>query len=237
MLRVEPSKSYLGRLRALLAVNVLRMLSRLVPETLTFEGVRLRIPRGCFAPVFVSTELIYEAAVKLARGSVGCEVGTGPGSLALAVAKALSCEVVGTDVDELCVRAGALNAALNGLDALFHPVVCPEAKCLRSGAFDFALVNPPYFPLPRLQGVGLAACAGENLETLKEMLKDAVRVLRGGGLLIFTSSSLTGRVCGAKLLSRRWALLDSVLVHLYVKERGSSRHVARQEELPAPRCR
>lgn len=217
VLCVEPSGSLLRKLRALLATGVLGVLSKLIPRTFTFEGVRLIVMRGCFAPVFVSTKLIYEVAVRLARGRIGCEVGTGPGSLALAVAKSLKCEVVGTDLDERCVRLAAFNAALNGLDASFHPVVCPEARCLRSEAFDFVITNPPYFPLPRLGAYGLAACAGEDLHVFREMVSDAVRVLRRGGRLIFTSSSLTGTVRGAIPLLEKWALFDSVRVHLLIK--------------------
>lgn len=217
MFVIEPSARFLDKLRAFLAVAFLSALSRMLKEYFTFKGLHVRVPRGCFAPIFVSTSLVYEFSSRLARGRLGCEVGTGAGSLALAVAKELSCEVVGTDLDENCVRAAATNAVLNGLDHLFHPVVCPEARCLRSEVFDFVLVNPPYFPIPQLGPLGSAACAGSDLRAFKAMLSDALRVLRRRGVLLFTSSSLTGRVSGARVVASRWALFDWVRLHCLVK--------------------
>lgn len=219
-MEVVPESSAAAKLKALAALALLKLLSRAAWRGLSFKGLRVFVPRGCFAPIFVSTSLLADAAAALVKEGLAVEVGVGCGSLALSLAKSRRVEVVGTDLDLRCLKASLANAKLNGLDALYNPVACAEARCLRSGAFEYAVANPPYFPLD--QRLSLSACAGANLEVYRRILRDAARVLKEGGLLLFTASTLTGRVKGALLLRERWALFDSVRAYAWRKPSGFS---------------
>ncbi|MEM4029650.1 MAG: methyltransferase [Thermofilaceae archaeon] len=217
MLRVEPKRDLVSVVRAKLALRVLNVLVRAVHGRFRFKGVEVVVPKGCFAPTFVSTSLLYDTALDAVKGcKLGCEIGTGVGSLALALVGSLGVEIVGTDVDLRCLREAGLNARRNSLDPLFHAVACVNAQALRGDSFDFVVINPPYLPLPPEGPAGTAACGGSQLELLNAMLQDGVRVARKGGLIVFTTSSLT-TVSGAKLVGERWAVLDSVRSYLYVK--------------------
>ena len=219
-MEVSPEASTAARLRALAALAALKVFSRAAWGWLRFKSLRVLVPKGCFAPVFASTSLLSDTAAALVKEGLVVEVGAGCGSLALSLARSRGVEVVGTDVDLRCLKASLANAKLNGLDALYHPVACAEASCLRSGAFDYALANPPYLPLD--QRLGLFACGGANLEVYRRILADAARALREGGLLLFTASTLTGRVKGALLLAERWAFFDRVRAYAWRKPSGSS---------------
>lgn len=217
MLKVEPKRGFLSVIRAWIALHALNFLIKLVHGRLRFKGVELVVPKGCFAPTFVSTSLLFDTSIAVLKGlNIGCEIGTGVGSLALAVAKALRAEIVGTDVDLRCLKEAKVNASRNNLDSLFHALACVNAQALRSCSFDFVVSNPPYLPLPPRGPAGAAACGGSQLEVLNGILQDGIRVARKGGLILFTTSSLTS-VNGAKLLGKRWALFDSVRSHLCVK--------------------
>lgn len=217
--RVEPRRDVLSTIRAKLALHALNFLGRLVHGRFRFKGVEVFVPRGCFAPTYVSTGLLYDTALPIVKGlRVGCEIGTGIGSLALAIAKALEVEMVGTDIDLSCLREATTNARRNGLDHLFHPVACANAQALRSSSVDFVITNPPYLPLPPRGSADVAACGGARLEILNAMLQDGVRVAREKGFIVFTTTSLT-LVQGAQLLGERWALFDRVRSYLYVKQK------------------
>ncbi|MEZ0345869.1 MAG: class I SAM-dependent methyltransferase [Infirmifilum sp.] len=206
-----------ARVRALASLFLLNLFSRFIGSQFEFKEVRVEVPKGCFPPIFLSTGLAYDVAVHFVRGKLGCEIGVGTGALALALCKKLDVEIVGTDIDFKCIHAASRNAYRNRLDHLFHPVVCPEAKCLRKDVFDFVVSNPPYFPLNPRGTYGESACGGLGLEVLEEMLRDAVRILRSNGILIFSTSSLTGELRGTIVVAERWALLDKVRIHLYFK--------------------
>jgi release factor glutamine methyltransferase len=215
-----PETSTAARLKALFALAVLKLLSNVAWGELRFKGLRVIVPRGCFAPIFVSTSLLSDAASALVKNGLAVEVGAGCGPLALSLAQNKKVEIVGTDVDLRCLKASLANAKLNGLEARYHPVACAEASCLRDRAFDYALANPPYFPFD--QSLSLSACGGAGLEVYKRILADAARVLRQGGLLLFTASTLTGRVEGALLMGERWALFDRVRAYAWRKPSGPS---------------
>ena len=204
-----------ARLKALVALAALKILSPIAWGRLCFKGLRITVPRGCFAPIFVSTSLLSDTASALVKKGLAVEVGAGCGSLALSLVREKEVEVVGTDVDLHCLRASLANAKLNELSSRYHPVACGEASCLRDRAFDYALANPPYLPLD--QRLSLSACGGASLEVYRRILVDAARVLKRGGLLLFTASTLTGQVKGALLVGERWALLDRVRAYAWRK--------------------
>lgn len=217
VLRLEPARG-LRRVAASALLRLLRLLVVRVHGVFRVGGCSLRVPRGCFAPVFVSTGLAAEVSARLARGRVGCDVGAGCGAVALSLARRLSVEVVGTDVDYACLAASVENARSCGVYELYHPVLCVGASCLRSCSVDFAVTNPPYLPLPPRAPVDTALCGGEGLEVYSSMVADSLRVLKPGGVLVFTASSLTGGIRGAVPVGRRITPFDAVLAYVLVKK-------------------
>jgi methylase of polypeptide subunit release factors len=213
---LEPARG-LRREAASALLRLLRFLVSRVHGVFEAGGCRLRVPRGCLAPVFVSTGLAIEVSTRLVRGRVGCDVGTGCGAIALSLAKKLSAEVIGTDVDYKCLAASVVNARSCGVYELYHPVLCVGASCLRSGSVEFAVTNPPYLPLPPKKPVDTALCGGGELEVYSSMVEDSLRVLKPGGILVFTASSLTGSVLGAVPAGRRLTPFDAVLAYVLVK--------------------
>lgn len=202
----------------LFVLKFLRFLIYRVHGTFCFKNSRLHVPKGCFAPIFISTSLLLEAAVRVVRGRLGCEVGVGCGAVALSLIQRLRVEMVGTDIDAKCVRASAANAARSSVYAYYHPVVCAESRCLRNYSVDFAVTNPPYLPLDAEESIDLTICGGERLEVFRKMLFDALRVVRRGGVLVFTASSLTGKVEGAEAIGRRKTLFDTIYAYVYEKK-------------------
>ena len=189
-LKVHHTTSRVGIAVSCLVLWLLRLLVSRVNGSFCFAGLKLRVPKGCFAPVFMSTSLLLNIAAETVTGRLGCDVGTSCGAIALSLIRLMSVEMIGTDVDLKFLKTSAANAALNWVDAYYHPVVCAEASCLRSESVDFVVTNPPYLPLKPEKTVDLALCGGERLEIFQKMLYDAVRVVRRSGILIFTFSSL-----------------------------------------------
>ncbi|MEM2410202.1 MAG: hypothetical protein QXF87_06770, partial [Thermofilaceae archaeon] len=63
MLRVEPKRDLVSVVRAKLALRVLNVLVGSVHGRFRFKGVEVVVPKGCFAPTFVSTSLLYDTAL------------------------------------------------------------------------------------------------------------------------------------------------------------------------------
>lgn len=217
-LKVHHTTSRVGIAVSCLVLWLLRLLVSRVNGSFCFAGLKLRVPKGCFAPVFMSTSLLLNIAAETVTSRLGCDVGTSCRALALSLIRLMSVEMIGTDVDLKFLKTSAANAALNWVDAYYHPVVCAEASCLRSESVDFVVTNPPYLPLKPEKTVDLALCGGEQLEIFQKMLYDAVRVVRRSGILIFTFSSLSGKVEGAQLIGKRKTLLDTIYAYVYKKK-------------------
>ena len=214
-LEVQCTASRVGIAVSRLVLRLLRLLVNRVNGSFCFAGLKLHVPKGCFAPVFMSTFLLLNVAAETVAGRLGCDVGAGCGAIALSLIRLTGVEMIGTDIDLKCLKASAANAALNEVGAYYHPVVCAEASCLRSESVDFVVTNPPYLPLKPEKTVDLALCGGERLEIFQKILYDAVRVVRQGGILIFTFSSLSGKVEGAQMIGKKKTPLDTIYAYVY----------------------
>jgi len=203
-----------------ITVNIIRLLVSRIHGNFKFRGIKLKVPKGCFAPVFLSTSLLVNVAVKKVRGRLGCDVGVGCGAVALSLIKERGVEMIGTDVDMKCIKASLYNAMINGIISYYHPVVCSEASCVRSCSVDFVVTNPPYLPIHPTGCADVSICGGKRLEIFCSMLSDALRVLRRGGVLVFTASNITGEIVGAKIVDKRKTPFDTIYAYIYKKKQG-----------------
>jgi release factor glutamine methyltransferase len=105
-----------------------------------FRRIELEVDPRALIPR-PETELLVEVALEVAPRSV-LDVGTGSGSVALAVADELpACEVVGTDVSAEAIELARRNAGRLGLaDRVRFEV----GELPVSGSFDLTLANLPY---------------------------------------------------------------------------------------------
>ena len=141
------------------------------------------------------TELVVEVALAAAwpaAGGVGVDLGTGSGAIACALAhERPRARVVASDRSAAALRLARDNAAALGL-ARVHVVQACWLRPFAAGAFDFVLANPPYIGTaeadlePGLVYEPAAALfAGDDgLAALTEIVGDARRCLRPGGLLV-----------------------------------------------------
>lgn len=153
-----------------------------------FEGLRLLVPPGVYAPRS-DTALL---AGHLPPAERVLELCTGTGALALAVAARGARHVVAVDRSARAVLAARINARLNGLDvdvragdlfAALHP----------GETFDLILANPPYLPAPEVQRPDHRWDAGaDGRAVLDRIVAEAPGRLRPGGTLALVQSALTG---------------------------------------------
>lgn len=160
------------------------------------------------------TELIVQAACELLaerRDPVVCDVGTGSGCIAIA----LACEhptvrVVATDVSLAALQIGRRNAVLHGVDDRVRFVCADLFEGISTGVdFDLVVSNPPYVPIdaPLMREISYepeaALFAGpEGLDTIRRFVPATPLRLRDGGHLVMElGESQAAAVCEIALAS------------------------------------
>ena len=135
-----------------------------------YGGLRLRVPPGVFHPgVFFSTPIFLSFLQKIdLQGKTVIDVGTGSGALALFAARR-GARVTALDVNPLAVATARDNARDNGLE-----VAVMESDLfdrVPAQAFDYVLINPPYYPRSPRDTAESAFFAGENLEYFEKLFR------------------------------------------------------------------
>jgi release factor glutamine methyltransferase len=112
----------------------------------SFEGFQLATHPEVYAPA-EDTSLMLRAlrAFDIGEGDGACDVGTGTGVVALAMARR-GARVVAVDVNPHAARLARANAAANGLADRIAVVRGSLLAPLR-GPFDLIVFNPPYLPV------------------------------------------------------------------------------------------
>jgi release factor glutamine methyltransferase len=154
------------------------------------------------------TEHVVESALELSKGVGGRErpphtiriadVGTGPGCIALALAKELlDAEIHATDVSAAALEIARANASRHQLE---HRIQFHEADLFAdlNGEFDFIVSNPPYVGESEEDQVQLevrkfeprqAVFAGPSgVEVIARLIPQASAALRPGGWLVLEIS-------------------------------------------------
>lgn len=135
-------------------------------QTFQYAGMRLEVPAGVFHPgVFFSSPIFanFLQSIDFQDKKV-LDVGTGSGFLAL-VAAQKGAQVTALDIHPLAVQTAADNAHTNGFTTPNFKVIQSDLfEQLPPQAFDFILVNPPYYPQKAQNFAEHAFFAGENLD-------------------------------------------------------------------------
>lgn len=120
-----------------------------------FHGFELELHQQVYQPA-EDTELLLRtlALLEVKEGDRACDLGTGTGIAALALAKR-GAEMVALDVNPHAVRLARRNAARNGLGDRIAVLQGSLLAPLR-GPFDLIAFNPPYLPVAGESGAPLA---------------------------------------------------------------------------------
>ena len=167
-----------------------------------FYSMQLEITRDCLIPR-PETELLVERAVEFLRtrtaGQYVCDLCTGSGCIAIAVAKNFpDARIVATDICDAALAVAARNVEKHGLSDrirllcgdLFDPIV-PH---LDTGRFDLVVCNPPYVSTAEFETLDknvrehepkLALLAGdEGLDVYRRIVEKVDDLLKDNAALI-----------------------------------------------------
>ena len=126
-------------------------------------------------PPYISSEdsALIRRALEGRKGGACLEIGAGNGGNLVSVSRGYGM-VVGTDLSRPAMSDWKPHAGY---------VMAEGASCFRMGVFDLVFFNPPYVVG---EGTGDAAVdGGPGLEVPKRFLRDALRVVKSGGAVVF----------------------------------------------------
>ena len=119
---------------------------------------------------------LLRRALKGRSGERCLEIGAGNGGNVVALAERFGM-VVGTDLVSPSMR--------DWREAGVDLILTDGASCLRSGVFDLVAFNPPYLRAEVEDG---AVDGGSQLEVPRKFLREALRVARKDGVVVFILS-------------------------------------------------
>ena len=162
-------------------------------------GFNVIIRKGTFSPKYTFStfslmnylDQLFNSLHFIPLGKVS-DVGTGSGVLAIFLAKKhRNCNIVATDISFNALLNARENIYYNFVDDKIDLVCCSTLTPFRSNSFNLIISNPPYLPIPPKDFLDFMICAGKRMDVVKELIREAYRVLREKGKLIFTLSSLS----------------------------------------------
>ena len=179
------------------------------PETEhVIEEVLARVGTGHVGRTFLSDQSLSDSSIQKRSGEGPriVDVGTGSGSIALALAKELPrAEIHATEKSSAALEVARANGARHQLEKLiqFHETDLLEG--MEKNAYDFVVSNPPYVGESEEDQVQMevqkfeprnAVFAGPTgLEVIERLIPQAREVLKPGGWLIMEiSGTIAGRV-------------------------------------------
>ncbi len=132
--------------------------------------------------------------IKYMEGLTGDKVldyGCGSGILGLVALSRGASRVVCIDISLRACRNALMNFRTNGMADSVDVVVSDGSACLRDASFNLVVLNPPMTPsprpLPRYTWGGV-----DGREFIRRHVQDVDRILKSGGRLLVTASSLVG---------------------------------------------
>jgi methylase of polypeptide subunit release factors len=137
-----------------------------------------------------STKMLVKNMNTLSGRTV-LDLGCGSGIIGIVAALRGAGRVVCLDISLRACRNAVRNFRLNELAERVDVVAGDGSSCLRDSAFDVVVLNPPMTPSPRpLPRYTWGGADGR--EFLRRFLSDIPRILKNGGRLLATASSLVG---------------------------------------------
>jgi len=133
---------------------------------------------------FLLSRIIQKYAVNNAL-----EIGTGSGLLALEL-EVNNRFVVGVDIDFNVLNELRISIAKKKIGSRINLICCDSASPFRGGVFDLVVFNPPYLPSKKVNDT-LIDGGPSGVEISKVWFKDASRILRKDGRIVFLSSSIS----------------------------------------------
>ncbi len=158
-----------------------------------FYGREFRVTPDVLIPR-PETEFVVEAALRcIGPGARVVDVGSGSGAIAVTLALQSRAEVWATDISGAALRVANENA--HHLGARVRFVQCDLLSVFADRCLDVVVSNPPYVAHGEADGMQrevrdfephLALFAGpEGTEIYERIVREAERVLRPGGHLVF----------------------------------------------------
>ncbi len=162
------------------------------PRLIEFKGIKLFIPRGVFDPsIAISSGAIIDVLSELSRAlprGKALDYCCGCGVIGIYMAKVLGYKEVHLfDEDPLALASSTLNSRLNSVSKRVK-VLTKEPPY---NQYDVIVVNPPYLPLAPRRPKDFLWCGGDKLEIYKLILIKCLSMLKRGGLLVASFSSLS----------------------------------------------
>lgn len=173
------------------------------------------------------TERLVELTVGLLRGSAVapsiCEIGTGSGCIAVALARELeTASIVAADISPAAIAVAQRNATRHGVTGRIELVCSDLFGALQGRRFDVVVSNPPYVAAGEIAKLApelrcepeLALDGGaDGLDIVRRLLGEAAGYLVPGGSLLIE----IGAMCGDAVadLARLHSLVDINVVADY----------------------
>jgi release factor glutamine methyltransferase len=157
-----------------------------------FYGREFRVTPDVLIPR-PETELVVETVLDVARDARRIvDIGCGSGAIAVTLGLEMKAQVSGIDISAAALTVAAENAQRLGARVEF--VQGDLTSSMADASVDVVASNPPYVPQGDREGLqrevrdyepGVALFAGPTgFEIYERLVKDARRVLRGGGWMV-----------------------------------------------------
>jgi len=197
---------------------------------LNIDKLKILVFKGVFNPkLSVSTILLSKHVPSPMRGGVSTrmvEVGSGSGVIAL-VAAMKGWDVVASDVDVVSTYNTLYNSKMNRLNAKMNVTCADLLSHIRSSSLALVVSNPPYMPCRRTS-YNDPICAGEQLELIQALLREAYRVLKDNGVLLLCLGKdsidtvlkfMSELGLKTEIVDRKGVVLDEIYVVKAIKKR------------------
>ncbi len=151
------------------------------------------------------TELLVTLSVdclselKLESASV-CDVGTGSGCIAIAIAKNAACDITALDISPEAIEVAQQNAVEHKVDSRIHFVQSDLFDACPNSSFDLIVSNPPYIGTQEMESLAAdvrefepnsALFAGQDgTDVIQRLVDQAKQHLKPGGQLMFETSPI-----------------------------------------------
>jgi release factor glutamine methyltransferase len=160
-----------------------------------FYGLALRVTPDVLSPRPETEHLVEAVLARVSHDAVVriCDMGTGSGAIAVALAHALPrAEVTALDISVVALEIAKENAARHGVGGRIRFVESDLLSAVRSERFDVVVSNPPYvrddevleMQVREFEPRGALFAGATGLEVYERLIPEAREALVPGGWLL-----------------------------------------------------